>query len=57
MRNLKPIGIPHSILFENLFAKSFDSTKLEEDKALIRDHYQQHGYFNAKTLGHERHYA
>ena len=32
MNNLRPIGIPYSILFENLFSKAFDSTKLEEDK-------------------------
>ena len=25
MKNLKPIGIPHSIFFENLFAKTYDS--------------------------------
>jgi outer membrane protein insertion porin family len=28
MKNLKPIGVPHSILLENLFARTFDSTKL-----------------------------
>src|SRR5665213_15051 len=31
MKNLRPIGIPNSIFFENLFAKTYDSTKLEED--------------------------
>ena len=31
MKNLKPIGIPHSIFLENLFAKTYDATKLEED--------------------------
>ena len=36
MKNLHPIGIPHSILFENLFAKTFDSTKLDEDKSRIQ---------------------
>ena len=41
MKNLQPIGIPHSILFENLFAKTYDSTKLEEDKERIRDFYQE----------------
>lgn len=51
MANLKPIGIPHSILFENLFAKAFDSTKLEEDEERIRNFYQERGYFTAKTLG------
>ena len=31
MKNLHPIGIPHSILFENLFAKTYDPSKLDED--------------------------
>jgi outer membrane protein insertion porin family len=49
MKNLRPYGIPHSILFESLFAKTFDSTKLEEDKSRIQNFYQEHGYFVAKT--------
>jgi outer membrane protein insertion porin family len=49
MKNLKPIGIPYSILFENLFARTFDSTKLEEDKSRIQNFYQEHGYFVART--------
>jgi len=52
MKNLRPIGIPHSILFENLFSKAYDATKLEEDKDRIRDFYQQKGYFTARTLDH-----
>ncbi|MCC6343836.1 MAG: outer membrane protein assembly factor BamA [Bryobacterales bacterium] len=52
MKNLRPIGIPHSLLFENLFAKSFDSTKLEEDKDRIRNFYQEKGYFTARALDH-----
>ena len=47
MKNLHPIGIPHSILFENLFAKTFDSTKLDEDKSRVQVFYQEHGYFTA----------
>ncbi len=50
MKNLHPIGIPHSIFFEELFRKTFDSTKLEEDKERIRDAYQKEGYFTAKAL-------
>ncbi|MCU1263355.1 MAG: surface antigen [Bryobacterales bacterium] len=50
MKNLKPIGLPHSILFESLFAKTFDSSKLEEDKERIRDAYQTKGYFSVKVL-------
>jgi outer membrane protein insertion porin family len=53
MKNLRPVGIPHSIIFENLFAKSFDSNKLEEDKDRIRDAYQQKGYFTARVVEHD----
>jgi len=47
MKNLKPIGLPHSLLFENLFARTYDSTKLEEDKSRVQVFYQEHGYFIA----------
>ena len=50
MKNEHPIGIPHSILLENLFAKTYDSTKLEEDKSRIQNFYQEHGYFLARAL-------
>ena len=50
MKNLHPIGIPYSIFFEEIFPKTFDSTKLEEDKERIRDAYQKEGYFTAKAL-------
>ena len=43
MKNLRPVGIPHSIIFENLFAKTFDANKLEEDKERIRQAYQEKG--------------
>ena len=36
MKNLKPIGIPHSIFLENLFAKTYDATKLDEDTERVR---------------------
>ena len=49
MKNLHPIGIPYSILFENLFAKTYDSTKLEEDKSRVQVFYQEHGYFTARV--------
>ncbi len=52
MKNLKPIGIPHSILFENLFARTYDSTKLDEDSERIRQAYQSKGYFEAKVINH-----
>jgi outer membrane protein insertion porin family len=50
MKNLHPMGIPHSILFESLFAKTYDQAKLEEDKERIRQAYQDHGFFEFKAL-------
>ncbi len=47
MKNLKPIGIPHSIFLEDLFAKTYDATKLEEDTERVRAEYQNRGYFKA----------
>jgi outer membrane protein insertion porin family len=47
MKNLKPIGIPKSIFLENLFSKTYDATKLNEDAERVRDAYQQKGYFKA----------
>ena len=49
MKNLHPYGIPHSIFFENLFAKTYDAAKLEEDGERIRQAYSDHGYFKAKV--------
>ncbi len=53
MKNLRPIGVPRSWLLENIFAKTYDSSKLEEDKERIRDFYQQRGYFLARALEHK----
>ena len=58
MKNLKPIGIPHSIFLEALFAKTYDATKLEEDTERVRAEYQNRGYFKAavsdpKTVIHD----
>ncbi len=50
MKNSHPYGIPHSYLFENMFAKTFDADKLEEDKERIRQAYQDRGYFTARVL-------
>jgi outer membrane protein insertion porin family len=52
MKNLKPIGIPHSLLLENLFARTYDSTKLDEDGERIRQFYQSKGYFMARVINH-----
>ena len=47
MKNLKPIGIPYSIIFEDLFPQTFDAGKLEEDTERVRQAYRQRGYANA----------
>ena len=47
MRNLRPVGIPHSIFFENLFARTYDASKLEEDTERVRRAMQDRGYFRA----------
>ena len=50
MKNLKPVGIPHSVFLESIFAKTYDATKLEEDTERVRAEYQNRGYFKA-TVG------
>ena len=62
MKNLKPIGIPHSIFLENIFAKTYDATKLEEDTERVRAEFQNRGYFKvvveeAKTDIHDTGHA
>ena len=47
MKNLKPIGIPYSIIFEDLFAQTYDSSKLEEDTERVRQAYRDKGYASA----------
>ena len=47
MKNLKPIGIPYSIFFEDLFPQTFDASKLEEDSERVRLAYRDKGYANA----------
>jgi outer membrane protein insertion porin family len=46
MKNLKPIGIPYSIIFENIFSQTFDASKLEEDTERVRQAYRDRGYYN-----------
>jgi len=58
MKNLRPIGVPHSIFLENLFARTYDATKLEEDTERVRNEFQNRGYFKAgvsepKTVIHD----
>ena len=52
MKNLHAIGIPYSIFFEDLFSKSYDSTKLEEDQERIELFYRDNGYFQARVTDH-----
>jgi outer membrane protein insertion porin family len=47
MKNLHPFGIPYSIFLEDLFAKTYDPSKLDEDKSRVQVFYQEHGYFTA----------
>jgi outer membrane protein insertion porin family len=49
MHFLRPIGIPHSIFLENLFAKTYDATKLDDDMELVREALQNRGYFKANV--------
>lgn len=51
MKNLHSIGIPYSIVAEDLWPKTYDSTKLEEDQQRIEEFYKDHGYFTAHTTG------
>ena len=51
MKNLRPIGIPHSIFLEAIFARTYDATKLDEDTERVRNEYQNRGYFKMNTSG------
>jgi outer membrane protein insertion porin family len=55
MVNLRPIGIPHSIILENLFARTFDASKLDEDTERVRQAYRDRGYFMAETADPQTH--
>ena len=62
MKNLKPIGIPHSIFLENLFARTYDATKLDEDTERVRAEFQNRGFFKVvvnepKTVVHDTGHA
>ena len=54
MKNLQPYGIPHSILFENIFAKTFDQDKLDEDKERIRAGLPGPRLFHGQGAGRHR---
>ncbi len=45
----KPIGVPHSIILENIFPRTFDASKLDDDAQLVRQEYRNRGYAKANT--------
>ena len=51
MVNLRPIGIPHSIFLEDLFARTYDASKLEEDSERVRAAYEDRGYLRGGVIG------
>ena len=58
MKFSRPIGIPHSIFLENLFSKTYDASKLDDDVEMVREAYQNRGYFKVvinepKTVIHD----
>jgi outer membrane protein insertion porin family len=54
MKNLKPIGIPYSLFLEEMFPRTFDSSKLDEDKERLRHFlYNANGYFLARVTDHK----
>jgi len=55
MVNTRPIGIPHSIVLEDLFARTFDASKLDEDTQRVQQAYQDKGYFKAQTSDAQTH--
>jgi len=53
MKETHPIGLQHSIILENVFAKTFDTDKLDYDIEKLREAYNDKGYFQAKILDPE----
>ena len=49
MHFLRPIGVPHSIFLEGLFAKTYDATKLDDDMELVREALQNRGFFKGNV--------
>ncbi|MFC6646540.1 outer membrane protein assembly factor BamA [Granulicella cerasi] len=47
MRNLKPIGVPHSIFLEDILPRTYDASKLDEDAERVRQAYRDRGYAKA----------
>jgi outer membrane protein insertion porin family len=55
MVNTRPIGIPHSIILENLLSRTFDASKLDEDTYRVHMAYADRGYFKAETADPQTH--
>jgi outer membrane protein insertion porin family len=55
MVHSKPVGIPHSIILENLFARTFDASLLDEDTERVQEAYRDRGYFMAQTSEAQTH--
>jgi outer membrane protein insertion porin family len=53
MKNSKPVGIPHSMFLESLFASTYDSSKFDEDMERVRQFYMMHGYFKMAVIDHK----
>ncbi len=51
----KPIGVPHSIILENIFPRTFDASKLDDDAQLVRQAYRIKGYAKSNTEEPESH--
>ena len=50
MKYTHPIGIPKSIYLENLFARTYDQSKLSYDLEMVRGKFQDIGLFEALVL-------
>ena len=49
MHYSKPVGIPHSVLLENLFDRTFDASHLDDDSHFVEQVYRDRGYFMAQV--------
>jgi outer membrane protein insertion porin family len=45
MRHSRPYGVPYSLIFSDLWNKTYDKNKLDEDLEFVRGAYQDRGYF------------
>ncbi|HWP85403.1 MAG TPA: outer membrane protein assembly factor BamA [Terriglobia bacterium] len=45
MRNSRPYGVPYSLVLADLWNKTYDKNKLDQDLEFVRGAYQDRGYF------------